>query len=57
MARLARRGLAGVVLVGVTLFVGRAWQSQLGPPLRPWHTYVPHELRAEELDAVTGPAT
>ena len=52
MVGLARRGLAGVALVVVTLFVGRAWQSQLGPPLRPWHTYVPHELRAEEIDAV-----
>ena len=48
---LARRGLAGLALVLVTLFVGRAWQSQLGPPLRPWHTYVPRELRAEEIDA------
>jgi hypothetical protein len=36
VTRLARRVLAGVALVGVTLFVGRAWQSQLGPPLRPW---------------------
>jgi alpha-beta hydrolase superfamily lysophospholipase len=48
---LARRALALVALVAVTLFVARAWQSELGPPLRPWHTHVPQELQAREIDA------
>jgi alpha-beta hydrolase superfamily lysophospholipase len=48
---LARRALALVALVAVTLFVARAWQSELGPPLRPWHTHVPRELRAKQIDA------
>jgi alpha-beta hydrolase superfamily lysophospholipase len=48
---LATRALALVALVALTLLLGRAWQSQLGPPLKPWHTHVPHELRAREIDA------
>lgn len=36
--------------VAVTLVVVRAWQSQRGPPLEPWHTFVPDELRAPALD-------
>jgi hypothetical protein len=34
----------------VTLVVVRAWQSQRGPPLEPWRTFVPDELRAPALD-------
>jgi len=37
--------------VFVTLLGIRAWDSQRGAPLQPWHTYVPHELDAQELDA------
>ena len=29
----------------------RAYDSQRGPPLAPWHTYVPQELSAAEIDA------
>ena len=29
--------------------------SQRGPPLEPWHTYAPRELRARELDATDWP--
>jgi alpha-beta hydrolase superfamily lysophospholipase len=41
-------GLAGAVLL--TLFAVRIYDSQTGPPLEPWHTYVPHEARAAALD-------
>lgn len=34
----------------VTLLAVRAYDSQRGAPLEPWHTYVPHELSAKELD-------
>jgi len=40
--------LAAVVVTAVGL---RAWDSQRGPPLEPWHTFAPHELRAAEIDA------
>src|SRR5581483_1868483 len=29
----------------------RIYDSQRGPPLSPWHTYVPQELSAAEIDA------
>jgi len=43
---------AVVVAVGaVTLLGVRAFDSQRGPPLELWHTFVPHELSAMEIDA------
>jgi alpha-beta hydrolase superfamily lysophospholipase len=39
-----------LVIVAVTLLVGRAVQSERGPPLQPWHIFVPTEPRAAELD-------
>jgi alpha-beta hydrolase superfamily lysophospholipase len=39
------------VIVAVGFFAVRIYVSQLGPPLSRWHTYVPHELKAGELDA------
>ena len=33
----------------VTLLAVRAYDSQRGAPLAPWHTYAPHELTAQEL--------
>jgi hypothetical protein len=53
MSRVAKAGrliLILLVAVAVTLLGARAYQSQLGAPLEPWHTYVPHELHAYELD-------
>jgi len=41
----------GFVLVGALTFLGvRAYDAQRGAPLESWHTFVPHELHAEELD-------
>jgi alpha-beta hydrolase superfamily lysophospholipase len=49
-ARWLKRG-AILVAVGLVTFLGiRAWDSQRGLPLEPWHTFVPEELDAEELD-------
>lgn len=39
-----------VAVVAVTLIVGRIVQSELGPPLKPWHIFVPNEPRAVEID-------
>jgi len=40
-----------IVLVAVGFFGIRIYVAQLGPPLSRWHTYVPHEMKAKELDA------
>lgn len=37
-------------IVAVVLLIGRIVQSELGPSLKPWHTFVPNELRAAEID-------
>ncbi len=42
--------LAIVLLVALGLGV-RAYRSLSGPPLQPWHTFVPQELHADALDA------
>lgn len=48
--RLAKRGLVLLIVVAMALLAMRAWDSQRGPPLEPWHTYVPHDLHAAEID-------
>jgi alpha-beta hydrolase superfamily lysophospholipase len=40
-----------VVAVAATVFVVRAVDSLRGPPLAPWHTFVPVELSVAEMDA------
>jgi alpha-beta hydrolase superfamily lysophospholipase len=40
-----------VALAAVVFFAIRIYVVQSGPPLERWHTYVPHEMRATELDA------
>ncbi|WP_279387780.1 alpha/beta hydrolase [Roseicella frigidaeris] len=44
--------LGGLALLLLTL---RIWDSERGPPLRPWHLVVPEELRAAELAAADWP--
>jgi len=45
------RLLIAVLLVGAGAFAVRSYRSLEGPPLQPWHTFVPVELEAGELDA------
>ncbi|WP_242675111.1 alpha/beta hydrolase [Phytopseudomonas dryadis] len=40
-----------VAVVGLTFFGLRVYDSLGKPDLGPWHTFVPHELSAAELDA------
>jgi alpha-beta hydrolase superfamily lysophospholipase len=40
-----------LVVVAVGFFGIRVYVAQRGPPLSRWHTYVPHEMKAAELDA------
>src|SRR5260370_15531946 len=48
--RLLRRLLVLLIVVAATLLVARAWDSQRGPDLEPWHTYVPHDMHADQID-------
>jgi alpha-beta hydrolase superfamily lysophospholipase len=48
--RWTRRLVLLAVIVGVTLFIGRIVQSKKGPPLELWHTFVPDEPTAAEID-------
>lgn len=48
--RFCRRVLVLIVVAVVAILATRAWDSQRGSPLEPWHTYVPHDLHAGEID-------
>ena len=39
---------AAIAVVALSI---RSYRALSGPPLQPWHTFVPHELRVDELDA------
>ncbi len=45
-----RRTLFVVVIAAAAMLALRAWDSQRGPPLEPWHTYVPADMHAAEID-------
>ncbi|CAH1671974.1 MULTISPECIES: alpha/beta hydrolase [unclassified Chelatococcus] len=45
-----KRGAIVLVIVAASLFGLRVYDIQRGPPLEPWHTFVPHELSIKELD-------
>ena len=42
--------IATVAVAAVALGI-RSYRALSGPPLQPWHTFVPQELRVGELDA------
>lgn len=48
--RVMRRGVIWLLLVLATFLAVRVYDTQRGPPLRPWHTYVPKELSVSQLD-------
>ena len=45
-----RRVLVLMIVVVLTLIVARAWDSQRGPALEVWHTYVPDDMHATQID-------
>ena len=51
LIKLAKRASILLAVATVTLLAVRVYDSQRGPPLEIWHTHVPHELSAKELDA------
>jgi alpha-beta hydrolase superfamily lysophospholipase len=42
--------LIGAALLLAAVFVVRGWQAMRGPPLQPWHLYVPDEPTAGQID-------
>jgi alpha-beta hydrolase superfamily lysophospholipase len=50
MKKVVGRLLIVVLLFGAGALTVRSYRALQGPPLQPWHTFVPVELRAEELD-------
>ena len=51
-SKLTIKWLLSLVLVAlVSIFSLRAYDSLQGPPLEPWHTFVPEELSAAQTDA------
>jgi alpha-beta hydrolase superfamily lysophospholipase len=56
LLRFIRRTLVLVVVAATAILVFRVWDTQRGPPLEPWHTYVPNDLRAAEIDKSDWPA-
>jgi alpha-beta hydrolase superfamily lysophospholipase len=49
--RLPKRIALGAAMLVVALLALRIWDTQRGPPLRPWHLVVPEEMHAEAIDA------
>jgi alpha-beta hydrolase superfamily lysophospholipase len=47
--------LVSLLVIGVVLLALRSFRVLGGPPLQPWHTFVPLELRADQLDAADWP--
>jgi alpha-beta hydrolase superfamily lysophospholipase len=50
LARLVKYGLMLVVVVLVSVLGVRVYDALTGPPLAPWHTYVPADVTAASID-------
>lgn len=50
ISKTVKRGAAVLAIVAVSLTGLRIYDIQRGPPLEPWHTFVPQELSSKELD-------
>ncbi|MGH6799840.1 MAG: alpha/beta hydrolase, partial [Methylocella sp.] len=50
LMKLMKRTALLLAVVIVTLFGVRVYLSETGAPLKPWHTFVPHELKANVID-------
>ena len=48
--KIMRRAVAVLLIVAVSLLGLRIYQTERGPPLEPWHTFVPDELSRDEID-------
>nr|BFD42074.1 alpha/beta hydrolase [Pseudomonas sp. FFPRI_1] len=50
LSRLLKRGALILGVAAFTLLAWRAFDSERGPALQPWHLRVPHELSIEQID-------
>ena len=50
LSRLLKQGALILGVATLTLLAWRAYDSERGPALQPWHLKVPHELSVEQLD-------
>ena len=50
LTRWLKRAVVLLAAIFLTLLAARAFDTQRGPPLQPWHVYVPPELTQTELD-------
>ena len=48
--KLIKRTALLLAVVVVTLLAIRIYDTQRAPPLEPWHTFIPHELKARAID-------
>ena len=48
--RILRNAAILILVILATFLAVRIYDTQRGPPLRPWHTYAPDELGIEEFD-------
>ena len=51
IGKILKWALVSLLVIGVALLALRSFRVLGGPPLQPWHTFVPQELRADQLDA------
>jgi alpha-beta hydrolase superfamily lysophospholipase len=49
--RVLKRALWSILVIAFALLAIRAYRSLGGPALQPWHTFVPAELSADQMDA------
>src|SRR6516164_2607752 len=50
IGRFLKWALLSIVVVGVAALAFRSYRALNGPALQPWHTFVPHELSADQID-------
>jgi len=50
LVTLARRAAIGVAVLLLVFFIGRIYQSEQGPPLHLWHSWVADEMTPAEMD-------
>ncbi len=55
IGKILKWALVSLLVIGIALLALRSFRVLGGPSLQPWHTFVPHELRADQLDAADWP--
>lgn len=56
IAKWLKRLTLVLVTILITLLAVRVYDTERGPALEPWHTFVPHEMSGDEVDGADWPA-